>query len=134
MIHTAYPSNFVNKCSTKQNICRLLGLFAMVSLSSGCATSNTPVRIGGDTYYSSGSNMAGAFGDPSEVATKLIREGNAFCATQKREFELVTKNISPSRIGSGLGGADITFKCVTVSTDVRLRNEPNVLIEDGRKR
>ena len=100
----------------------------------GCATSNSPVRIGGNTYYSSGSNMAGAFGDPSEVATKLIREGNLFCAAQKREFELVTKNISPSRIGSGLGGADITFKCVMVSTDVRLRNEPSVLIEDSRSK
>lgn len=78
--------------------------------------------------------MAGAFGDPSEVATKLIREGNAFCATQSKEFELVTKNISPSRIGSGLGGADITFKCVTTSKDVRLRSEPSVLIEDSRNR
>lgn len=78
--------------------------------------------------------MAGAFGDPSEVATKLIREGNSFCAAQKKEFELVTKNISPSRIGSGLGGADITFKCVIVSRDVRLRNEPSVLIEDSRSK
>ena len=77
--------------------------------------------------------MAGAFGDPSEVATKLIREGNAFCATQNKEFELVTKNISPSRIGSGLGGADITFRCVAISKDVRLRKEPDLLIEDGRK-
>ena len=106
---------------------------SIVILLAGCATSNAPVRIGGDTYYSSGSNMAGAFGDPSEVASKLIREGNDFCATQSKELELITKNISPSRIGSGLGGADITFKCVTNSRDVRLRSDPSVVIEDSRK-
>jgi len=100
----------------------------------GCATSSSPVKIGGDTYYSSGTNMAGAFGDPSEVASKLLKEGNIFCGIQGREFELVTKNISPSRIGSGLGGADITFKCVPRSQDVRLRKEPDVLIEDSRRK
>ena len=77
----------------------------------GCASS-APTKIGNDTYYSSKTNAAGAFGNPGAVAGELMADGNVYCAKMGKEFELVTQSIQPSVYASSLGGANITFKCV----------------------
>lgn len=77
----------------------------------GCGSS-APTKIGADTYYSSRTNAAGAFGNPGAVAGALMAEGNAHCAALGKEFELVTQHIQPSVPAATLGGANITFKCV----------------------
>ena len=97
-----------------------------------CASSTSPTKIGGDTYFSSKPNRAGIFGDPTGVAGTLIAEGNNFCATQGKEFELVTQNVTPVVAGSSAGGASITFKCTVLSKDVRMRPEANVRIEQSK--
>jgi hypothetical protein len=78
---------------------------------SGCA-STAPAKIGADTYYASKTNTAGVFGDVSAVTGALIVEGNQFCGTMNKEFELVTQSVTQNIPGVRLGGASITFKCV----------------------
>ncbi len=89
---------------------KLLFLLPVVGLA-GCA-STAPTKIGADTYYSSKTNTAGIFGDVTAVAGNLMVEGNQFCASMGREFELVTQNMTSNLPGVRFGGASITFKCV----------------------
>lgn len=103
---------------------RLLSLVAVAALCA-CASS-APTQIGADTYYAAKTNTAGAFGDPAAAAGKLMADGNKFCASKGREFELVTQNISPSRYGASLGGASITFKCVEHAGNVVMRPDNGV--------
>lgn len=77
----------------------------------GCA-STAPTKIGGDTYYASKTNTAGIFGDVSAVAGNLMVEGNQFCASMGKEFELVTESTTSNIPAVRPGGASITFKCV----------------------
>lgn len=75
-----------------------------------CA-STAPTKIGADTYYSSKTNSAGMFGDVGAVAGALMVEGNQLCASQGKEFELVTQSVTQNVPGVRFGGASITFKC-----------------------
>lgn len=95
----------------------------------GCA-STAPVRIGADTYYSARTNAAGAFGNVSAVAGKLMVQGNEFCAKQGKQFELVTEQIDPSRPAASLGGANITFKCVNQASNPVMRKDNGVTTID----
>jgi hypothetical protein len=101
-------------------------LFLVMAILMTACASTAPTKIGADTYYSSKSNTAGAFGDPSVVAGKLMAQGNEFCATKGDEFELITQQVTPARIGQGLGGASITFKCVAHAGQVRMRPDNGV--------
>jgi hypothetical protein len=65
-------------------------MLTAAALIQGCA-STPPTKIGGDTYYSSKTNTAGIFGDVTAVSGKLMVEGNQFCASMDKEFELVTQ-------------------------------------------
>lgn len=91
----------------------------------GCA-STPPTRIGGDTYYSSKTNTAGIFGDVTAVSGKLMVEGNQFCASMDKEFELVTQTATSNIPGVRLGGASITFRCVVHANDVHMRPDNGV--------
>ncbi|MGF6782544.1 hypothetical protein [Paraburkholderia sp. GAS334] len=91
----------------------------------GCA-STPPTKIGGDTYYSSKTNTAGIFGDVSAVSGKLMVEGNQFCASMDKEFELVTQTTTSNIPGVRLGGASITFRCVLHANDVHMRPDNGV--------
>jgi hypothetical protein len=92
---------------------------------SGCA-STEPVNIGGDTYYASATNTAGIFGDVTAVAGSLMRDGNSFCASQGRKFELVTQSMSPNVPGVRFGGASITFRCLVQSANPTMRQDNGV--------
>lgn len=92
----------------------------------GACASTPPTRIGGDTYYSSRTNTAGIFGDVSAVSGKLMVEGNQFCGSMNKEFELVTQTTTPNIPGVRLGGASITFRCVAHASDVRMRPDNGV--------
>jgi hypothetical protein len=89
-------------------ITRVVMLSAAVFIG-GCA-STPPTKIGGDTYYSSKTNTAGIFGDVSAVSGKLMVEGNQFCASMDKEFELVTQTTTSNIPGVRLGGASITTR------------------------
>jgi hypothetical protein len=91
----------------------------------GCA-STAPVSIGGDTYYASKTNTAGAFGNVGAVAGALMADGNAFCVKKGLEFQLVTQETRPPVIGSSLGGASITFRCVVHSENPTMRKDNGV--------
>jgi len=96
-----------------------------VLLLAGCA-STAPVKIGADTYYASKTNTAGAFGNVQAVAGKLMAQGNQFCASMQKQFELVTETTAPPVIGSSLGNAAITFKCVDNATNPVMRKDNGV--------
>ncbi|WP_211620186.1 hypothetical protein [Paraburkholderia domus] len=88
--------------------------------------STPPTSIGGDTYYAAKINSAGIFGDPGSVAGTLMIEGNQFCATRGKEFELVTQTITPVRAGVTAGGASITFKCAAHASNPVMRPDNGV--------
>jgi hypothetical protein len=78
------------------------------------------------TYYSSKTSTAGIFGDVTAVAGKLMVEGNQFCASMNKVFELVTQLTTSNIRGLRLGGASITFKCVLHVGDVHMRPDNGV--------
>jgi len=90
-----------------------------------CA-STAPAKIGADTYYSSKTNTAGIFGDVTAVTGSLIVEGNKFCESQGKEFELVTQNTTSNVPGVRLGGASITFKCAEKASNPIMRPDNGV--------
>jgi hypothetical protein len=87
-----------------------IAIFISAALT-GCA-STAPVKIGADTYYSSKTNTAGIFGDVTAVAGDLMVDGNKYCASTNKQFELVTQSLNQNVPGVRFGGASITFKCV----------------------
>jgi hypothetical protein len=91
-----------------------------------CASTSSPVRIGGDTFLVS---QKSSFGGGGAAQVDAIRIGTEFCSNQGKEFEI--DSILPAR---NMIEASITFKCVAVSKDVQLRKNPDVIIEDARKR
>lgn len=91
----------------------------------GCA-STAPVKIGADTYYASKTNTAGIFGDVSAVSGKLVDQGNEFCASQGKQFELVTDQTTQNVSGVRFGGASITFKCVDHASNPVMRKDNGV--------
>ena len=91
----------------------------------GCA-STAPVKIGADTYYASKTNTAGIFGDVSAVSGKLMAQGNEFCASQGKQFELVTDQTTQNVPGVRFGGASITFKCVDHASNPVMRKDNGV--------
>lgn len=108
-----------------------IAVIAGCALLAGCA-STPPTQIGADTYFSSKTNAAGAFGNPAAVAGTLMADGNKFCAAKGREFQLVTQQISPSRYAQSLGGASITFKCVEHAAPVNMRPDNGVTTIENR--
>ncbi len=102
---------------------KLIGTLALCL--SACA-STAPTKIGADTYYSAKTNTAGAFGNPSAIAGTLMADGNQFCAAMGKEFELVTQDIRGSVVATTLGGASITFKCVTQAQNPVMRPDNGV--------
>lgn len=92
---------------------------------SGCA-STAPTKIGADTYYASKTNTAGIFGDVSAVAGRLMGDGNQFCESMGKEFELVTQQTTSNIPGVRLGGASITFKCVAHASSPVMRPDNGV--------
>lgn len=98
---------------------------------SGCA-SPPPTKIGADTYYAAKTNTAGAFGSVEAVAGQLMAEGNQYCASLNKQFELVTENTRPSVYGSSLGGASITFKCVNQAGNPVMRKDNGVTTLNGQ--
>ena len=109
---------------------RLLLMTAAAAIA-GCG-STPPTKIGADTYYSSRTNAAGAFGNPGAIAGELMAEGNALCASQSKEFELVTQTIQPSVPAATLGGANITFRCVTKAGNPVMRPDQGVTTIQSR--
>ena len=112
----------------KRNGVRLavtMGIWSGAAFLAGCA-STPPTKIGGDTYYSSKTNTAGIFGDVTAVSGKLMVEGNQFCDSMNKEFELVTQTTTSNIPGVRLGGASITFRCVVHANDVHMRPDNGV--------
>lgn len=110
---------------------KLFHASAIVLMLSGCA-STPPTKIGADTYYAAKTNTAGAFGSVAAVAGNLMAEGNEFCASMHKQFELVTENTQPSVYGSSLGGASITFRCVDQAGNPVMRKDNGVTTINSR--
>lgn len=100
-------------------------------LLAGCA-STAPTKIGADTYYSAKTNTGGMFGNVAAVAGELMREGNQFCATQGKEFELVTQNLEQPIPAARIGGASITFRCVAQARNPIMRPDRGVTTIENR--
>lgn len=97
----------------------------------GCA-STAPTKIGADTYFSSKTNTAGMFGDVTTLGGSLMAEGYLFCTGLGKEFELVTQNVTQPMVGSSLGGASITFKCVDNARNPVMRPDKGVTTIQNR--
>jgi hypothetical protein len=104
---------------------KIFTYLGIVAVLSACA-STAPTKIGADTYYSAKTNTAGIFGDVSAVAGDLMVEGNQFCGTVGKEFELVTQTLTPNVPGVRFGGASITFKCVDHANNPVMRPDKGV--------
>ena len=91
----------------------------------GCA-STAPTKIGAETYYAAKTNTAGIFGDVSAVAGRLMGDGNQFCESMGKEFELVTETTTQNIPGVRLGGASITFKCLAHAGNPMMRPDNGV--------
>lgn len=104
---------------------KIFTYLCIVAVLSACA-STAPTKIGADTYYSAKTNTAGIFGDVSAVAGDLMVEGNQFCGTVGKEFELVTQTLTPNVPGVRFGGASITFKCVDHANNPVMRPDKGV--------
>lgn len=107
----------------------LLGI-SLTALITGC-TSSAPTKIGADTYYAAKPNSGGIFGDPASVAGELMANGFQLCAAEGKEFELVTKEVTPSGFGR-MGGASITFKCVIKAANPVMRRDNGVTTIENR--
>jgi hypothetical protein len=97
----------------------------LTALLVACASS-APTKIGADTYYSSKTNTAGIFGDVGAVAGDLMAQGNQFCESMGKQFELVTQSVTQNVPGVRLGGASITFKCVDQAKNPVMRPDKGV--------
>jgi len=97
----------------------------ITAMLTACA-STAPTRIGADTYYSSKTNTAGIFGDVSAVAGSLMAEGNQFCGSMGKEFELITESTTQNIPGVRFGGASITYKCVEHAASPVMRPDNGV--------
>jgi hypothetical protein len=102
-----------------------LSVLMVLAVLCGCA-STAPVAIGGDTFYASKTNTAGIFGDVTAVAGSLMVQGNQFCASKGREFQLVTQSTTSNIPGVRFGGASITFKCVVHADNPLMRPDNGV--------
>jgi hypothetical protein len=111
---------------------RISPIFIFVSFLFAACASSAPTKIGADTYYSSKTNSAGIFGDVSAVAGSLMAEGNQLCASQGKEFELVTQNVTQNIPGVRFGGASITFKCVDHARNPVMRPDKGVTTIENR--
>ena len=109
---------------------RRLLLVSCIALTA-CASS-APTKIGADTYYSSKTNTAGIFGDVGAVAGALMADGNQLCASQGKEFELVTTNVTQNVPGVRFGGASITFKCVAKAGNPIMRPDNGVTTVENK--
>ena len=59
-------------------------------------------------------------------------EGNQLCASQGKEFELVTQNVTQNIPGGRFGGASITFKCVDHARNPVMRPDKGVTTIENR--
>ncbi len=109
---------------------KIVSICTAIFAISGCG-STAPTKIGADTFYAAKSNTAGGFGDPSTVAGELMANGYQHCASMSKEFELVTREVSPSGLGK-LGGASITFKCVAKASNPVMRPDNGVTTIENR--
>jgi hypothetical protein len=86
-------------------------ILATVSLLVSCASTSTAVSIGNGAYMMSAKGAASPFGLYSDADTiGLIQQATTYCDTKGADFELVNKDVTPTRPGRR-GTATITFKC-----------------------
>lgn len=104
---------------------KIIGSALGACVLAGCA-STPPTLIGADTYYASRQNAAGMFGDVNAVAGHLMSDGNQFCASMSKQFQILTENITPPKPGVTGGSAAITFKCVDHAGPVQMRPDNGV--------
>jgi hypothetical protein len=92
----------------------------------GCATTSSPVKIGGETYMMSATGAASPFGLYSNADNiQLVQQGTQYCANKSLEFELVTNQQIPTSPGRR-GTATITFKCVAHANNPVMRSDNGV--------
>ena len=120
---TCHPKS-INTIPGKRMTFHRISLVSCIALAA-CASS-APTKIGADTYYSSKTNTAGIFGDVGAVAGALMAEGNQLCASQGKQFELVTQSQTQNVPGVRFGGASITFKCVVQAANPIMRRDNGV--------
>jgi len=128
MVAPIQPTQEPNIDSFFLSLAQMTRFFAVVLTSltlAGCA-STAPTKIGADTYYSAKTNTAGIFGDVGAVAGDLMAQGNQFCGSMDKEFELVTQSTNPNVPGVRFGGASITFKCVAQAKSPVMRPDNGV--------
>lgn len=87
-------------------------LLGLAILATGCASTSTAVKIGGDTYMMSAIGSASPFGLYSDADNiQLIQRATQDCAFKGRQFEMVSDQQFPTSPGHR-GTATVTYKCV----------------------
>lgn len=109
-----------------------LSICIIASMALASCASTAPTRIGADTYYSAKTNTGGIFGNVAALAGELMGEGNQFCAGLGKEFELVAQSTEHAIPATRLGGASITFKCVTQASNPIMRPDKGVSTVENR--
>jgi hypothetical protein len=106
-------------------------VFAGCVILAGCASIG-PVPIGKDTYMISKQSAAGAFGSSGAVKAEIIQEGSAYCAANKKVFQIVSSSDRPAGYGHN-PSAEINFMCLSEGdpelSRPKLRKEADTVVE-----
>ena len=106
-----------------------LGAAVVAFLTSGCATTSDPVRIGKDTYSSAGS---WGWSSSSSLRNDLYREAFAFCARQGKVMDALQGTGHDSRPAQW-ASAEVTFRCLAPEdpqyVGKQMQFQPNVRVQ-----
>jgi hypothetical protein len=106
-----------------------LGAVIAAFLTSGCAVTDDPVKIGKDTYTSAGS---WGWSSSSSLRSDLYREASAFCASQGKAMDALQGTGHDSGYAKW-ASAEVTFRCLDTEDPEYARKQmqfqPNVRIQ-----
>lgn len=101
----------------------------------GCVSTSQVLEIGRDTY--SVSATADGMSDATSARGSAFEVGSKKCASLGKRFMLVNESTSRTRMGIDTT-VNVTFRCLAENDPEyarpNVRQSPNVVIEDQRKR
>ena len=84
---------------------------ALLLVLTGCATPG-PVQLSPDTYMISRTDEAGVFGNASRMKMDVIRDADAFAASQGKVAIPISSNFIPMVVAHNMASFDYQFRVV----------------------
>src|ERR1039458_4970183 len=92
----------------------VLAPMIMISSLAGCANPGI-VKLSSDTYMLARTDKGGIFGNASAMKADVIREANAFAASQGKVAIPLATNETPTRPGQNFASYEYQFRVVDAS-------------------